>query len=172
MARETADERPRWVRALQRSMIADTGKSLGAPPPFAYGQDRRVGLSKAVKTVAPCARVHAWSRGGCDDSSGDTRLARGLPCGRMPLGHPSHPMPEGSVQREGEEMARATRRPGGGQQRSVAPAGDAQRSESSSTWTSGSRRTDMLCTAYSAICGVKEYVESTARRPGNTIQQG
>ena len=81
--------------------------------------------------------------GGCDDSSGDTRLARGLPFGSMPLGHPSHPMLEGSVQREGEEMARATRRPGGGQQRSVAPAGDAQRSESSSTWTSGSRRTKM-----------------------------
>ena len=63
MARETADERPRWVRALQRSMIADTGKSLGAPPPFAYGKDSSVGLSQAVKTVAPCARVRAWSRG-------------------------------------------------------------------------------------------------------------
>ena len=63
MARDTADERPRWVRALQRSMIADTGKSRGAPPPFAYGQDSSVGLSQAVKTVAPCARLCAWSRG-------------------------------------------------------------------------------------------------------------
>src|SRR5438093_6679962 len=35
----------------------------------------------------------------------------------MPLVRPPHPMPKGIVQREGEEMARATRRQGGGQQR-------------------------------------------------------
>ena len=51
--------------------------------------------------------------GGCDDISGDTRLARGLPFGSMPLIRPPHPMPEGIVQREGEEMARAARRQDG-----------------------------------------------------------
>ena len=61
--------------------------------------------------------VYKHGHGGCDDISGDTRLARGLPFGRMPLVRPPHPMPEGIVQREGEEMARATRRQGGGQQR-------------------------------------------------------
>src|SRR5262249_23846911 len=41
-----------WLRALKRSVIADTGKSLGAPPPLTYCKDRGLGLSKAVKTVA------------------------------------------------------------------------------------------------------------------------
>ena len=172
MARETADERPRWVRALQRSMIADTGKSRGAPPPFAYGQDSSVGLSQAVKTVAPCARVCAWSRGdattavvthawrvgsrvdACLWVTPRTRCLKEACRGRAKRWPVQH-------------VVQAVASNG-----SVAPAGDAQRSESSATWTSGSRRIDMLCTAYSAICGVQEYVESTARVPGNTIQQG
>ena len=61
--------------------------------------------------------VYKHGHGGCDDSSGDTRLARGLPFGSMPLVRPPPPMPEDIVLREGEEMARATRRQGGGQQR-------------------------------------------------------
>ena len=32
--------------------------------------------------------------------------------------------------------------------------------------------TDMRCSTYPFICGVQEYVESMARRPGNSIQQG
>ena len=50
--------------------------------------------------------------GGCDDSSGDTRLARGLPFGRMPGVLPPRPMPQGLVTREDIEMARAARRQG------------------------------------------------------------
>src|SRR5713101_2157650 len=30
----------------------------------------------------------------------------------------------------------------------------------------------MCCSAYLYICGVQEYVESMARRPGSSIQQG
>ena len=59
-----------------------------------------------------CAHGH----GGCDDSSGDTRRARGLPLGRMPLWRPPPPMPEDIVRREDQEMAQATRRSGRGQQ--------------------------------------------------------
>ena len=170
MARDTADERPRWVRALQRSMIADTGKSRGAPPPFAYGQDSSVGLSQAVKTVAPCARLCAWSRGGCDDSRGDTRLARGLPCGRMPLDTPrTRCLKEacrgrakrGPVQHVVQAVA---------SNGSVAPAGDAQRSERSATWTSGSRRTDMLCTAYSSCTVGNDPLLQETRRSGFLVQ--
>lgn len=100
-------------------MIAANGQSLVLPYPFASLQDKGIGVSKAVKTVALGARVQAWSHGhgGCDDSSGDTRLARGLPFGSMPWVRPPHPMPADIVQREGEERARATRRPGSGHQR-------------------------------------------------------
>jgi len=52
-----------WLQALKRSVIADNGKSLVVPYPFAYLQDQGIGVSKAVKTVALCARLQAWSRG-------------------------------------------------------------------------------------------------------------
>ena len=61
--------------------------------------------------------VCAHGHGGCDDISGDTRLVRGLPFGSMPLVRPPPSMPEDIVRREDQEMARATRRQGGGQQR-------------------------------------------------------
>ncbi len=35
-----------------------------------------------------------------------------------------------------------------------------------------SNGTDMRCSAYLFICGVQEYVESMARAPSNSIQQG
>ena len=50
--------------------------------------------------------------GGCDDSSGDPRLARGLPFGSMSVVRLPHPMPEGFVMREEVAMARPARRPG------------------------------------------------------------
>src|SRR5215831_15929638 len=46
--------------------------------------------------VPVCEHGH----GGCDDSSGDTRLARGLPFGSMPLVRPPPPMPEDIGRRE------------------------------------------------------------------------
>src|SRR5215510_11822424 len=52
-----------WLRALKRSVIADNGKYLVVPSPFAYLQDKGIGVSKAVKTVALCARLRAWARG-------------------------------------------------------------------------------------------------------------
>ena len=52
-----------WLRAYKRSVIADNGKSLVVPHPFAYLQDQGIGWSKAVKTVVLCARLRAWSRG-------------------------------------------------------------------------------------------------------------
>jgi hypothetical protein len=44
-----------WLRALQRSMSADNGKSLGTASPWAYLNDRGIGVSKAVQTVVPTA---------------------------------------------------------------------------------------------------------------------
>jgi len=44
-------------------VIADNGKYLVVPSPFAYLQDKGIGVSKAVKTVALCARLRAWARG-------------------------------------------------------------------------------------------------------------
>lgn len=49
--------------------------------------------SKQWCFVPVCEHGH----GGCDDISGDTRLARGLPFGRMPWIRPPRPMPEGIV---------------------------------------------------------------------------
>ena len=59
--------------------------------------------------------VCAPGHGGCADSRGDTRLARGLPCGSMPVVRPPPPMLEDIVRREDQERAQATRRAGGGQ---------------------------------------------------------
>jgi hypothetical protein len=48
-----------WLRALKRSVIADNGKELVVPSPVAYLKDKGIGWSKAVKTVALCARLRA-----------------------------------------------------------------------------------------------------------------
>jgi hypothetical protein len=52
-----------WLQALKRSVIADNGKELVMPYPFAYLKAKGIGVSKAVKTVVLCARLQAWSRG-------------------------------------------------------------------------------------------------------------
>jgi len=79
-----------WLRASKRSVTADNGKSLGAPSPVVYSQERASGGQRPLKQcclVPVCEHGH----GGCDDSSGDTRLTRGLPFGSMPLLRPPAP---------------------------------------------------------------------------------
>src|SRR5262245_58178885 len=78
-----------------------TGSNLARHPCWRTLKTKCIGVAKAVKTVVLCARLRAWSRG-CDDSRGDTRLARGLPFGSMPCVLPPRPMPQGLVTEGGD----------------------------------------------------------------------
>jgi hypothetical protein len=72
-----------WLQAIKRSMTADTGSNLSCRPLWRTVQTEASGCqrpSKQGRRVPVCTHGH----GGCDDSSGDTRLGRGLPFGRMP----------------------------------------------------------------------------------------
>jgi len=89
-------------------------------PSLTYCKTEASGSQRPVKPwclVPVCTHGH----GGGDDSSGDTRLARGLPFGRMLLIRPPPRMPEGVVRRENEVRARITRCQGSGQPRTRRP---------------------------------------------------
>src|SRR5690349_7957761 len=73
-----------------------TGSNLSCHPLSPTFKTKASGGQRPSKPwcfVPVCEHGH----GGCDDSSGDTRLARGLPFGSMPLIRPPRPMPEGIV---------------------------------------------------------------------------
>src|SRR6516162_9252571 len=71
-----------------------TGSNLSCRPLSPTLKTKASGCQRPSKQwcfVPVCEHGH----GGCDDSSGDTRLKRGLPFGRMPWIRPPRPMPEG-----------------------------------------------------------------------------
>ena len=121
----------RWLRASNQWLPRTTGSNLAHAVLWRILQTKASGCQRPLKPwclVPVCEHGH----GGCDDISGDTRLARGLPFGRMLLLRPPPPMPEGRATRgtarwHMQSVVKARAHNG-----SVARVGRVRRSESSS----------------------------------------
>ena len=93
-ARSPVQESPRTgCKHLIGRFPRTTGSNLARPTFWHTLKTNASGCHRPLKQWC-LVLVYKHGHGGCDDNSGDTRLARGLPFGRMSVIHPPHPMPD------------------------------------------------------------------------------